>query len=63
MDSAGGREQPVCTVLRSLAESLRYVAERMANTEAQLEELALATETHHDPQVEQEGASGEPTGD
>ena len=61
MDSAGGREQPVCIVLRSLAESLRYVAERMANTEAQREELTLATEAHRDQQDEREGASGKST--
>jgi CRP-like cAMP-binding protein len=48
IDSAGGREQPVCTVLRSLAEGLRYVAERMANSELQREELLLATETHRE---------------
>ena len=52
MDSAGGREQPVGTVLRSLAESLRYVAERMAKTESQLEELTIATETHHDSEAD-----------
>lgn len=48
MDSVGGREQPVGTVLRFLAESLRYVAERMASSEAQREELLLATETHRE---------------
>ncbi len=54
MESAGGREQPVCTVLRSLAEGLRYVAERMVNTETQLEQLTLATETHLDRLNERE---------
>ncbi len=48
LDSVGGREQPVGTVLRFLAESLRYVAERMAKTEAERDELLLATETHRE---------------
>ncbi|MGE0758980.1 MAG: cyclic nucleotide-binding domain-containing protein, partial [Pirellulaceae bacterium] len=50
MDSAGGHEQPVCIVLRSLAESLRHVAEKMAKTEAQREELTLATISRGEPE-------------
>jgi CRP-like cAMP-binding protein len=48
MESAGGREQPVCTVLRSLAESLQYVAERMVSTAAELQDLELAGVTSRD---------------
>jgi CRP-like cAMP-binding protein len=44
VESAGGHEQPVGAVLRSLAESLRLVAERMIRTEVKLEELMLITE-------------------
>jgi CRP-like cAMP-binding protein len=50
MNSAGGHEQPVGVVLRSLAENLRVVAERAAKNESQLQELTVATETHHEPQ-------------
>lgn len=52
MNSAGGHEQPVGVVLRSLAENLRMAAERAAKNESQLQELALAAETHHEPNSE-----------
>jgi CRP-like cAMP-binding protein len=51
INSAGGYEQPVGTVLRFLAESLRQVAERLVKSESLWEELAIATETHHDPEA------------
>jgi CRP-like cAMP-binding protein len=52
MDSAYGHEQPVFAVLRSLAESLRRLAERAIKTEVRLDELMLVTEGHHDARID-----------
>jgi nucleotide-binding universal stress UspA family protein len=42
-------EELSANLIIMVAEGLRYVAERMANGEAQREELTLATELHREP--------------